>query len=149
MSSNFAQLASGDRKKVKRRDARLMCHLCGATVPLHFCEGTGEPKLDGQLLWMFHYAKCPGVTEYEPIGLQLMWADVRGRETENLVLDPKNRSSRRSSNQAKFLRSVAFGTLLGSAQRHIAERQAARSPPSGADTSFLEARGGASRRATD
>lgn len=78
-------------REVNRRDARLMCHLCGATVPVHFYEGTGEPKLDGPLLWMFHYEKCPRVNEDEPIGLRLMWSDEPGRETENLVLDPRSR----------------------------------------------------------
>jgi hypothetical protein len=77
-----------------RRDAKLSCALCGAVVPMHFYEAPGEPELDGALLWMFHYDKCPNAKREEPIGLRLMW-DVPGKDTENLELDPKARVLRK------------------------------------------------------
>lgn len=73
-----------------RRDAILVCALCDTRTSLHFYEPPGTPVLDGSLLWMFHFDKCPVVNSDSPIGLRLMW-DVPGRDTENLELDPKSR----------------------------------------------------------
>lgn len=75
-------------RDVNRRDALLTCGLCGARVQMHFYESPGEPLLDGPLLWIFHFDKCPKVKAGEPIGLRLMW-DVPGRPTEDLKLDPE------------------------------------------------------------
>ena len=82
-------------REVNRRDALLTCGLCGARVGMHFYEGDGEPKLDGTLLWMFHFDSCPNVSADEPVSLRLLW-DEAGRPTEDLRLYPQTRQLERA-----------------------------------------------------
>lgn len=77
-------------REVNRRDALLTCALCAARIQIHFYEPPGDPLLDGPLLWLYHFEKCPGVKADETIGLRLVW-DLPGRSTENLTLDPQTR----------------------------------------------------------
>ena len=73
--------------------ADLVCGLCDGTTDVVFYEGAAEHRLDGALLWMRDYSKCPNVNASEPIGLRIMWLDERG--VENWELDPGTRELRR------------------------------------------------------
>ena len=78
-----------------RRDAVISCGACGRNfVPMHFYEAPGEPLLDGAMLWIFHYAHYPAVSEHNrPITVRLAWDD--GRAAEVFRFTPETRALER------------------------------------------------------
>jgi hypothetical protein len=63
---------------------------------MHFYEAPGSPKLDGAMLWIFHYDHCSAVSESsEPITVRLGWDD--GRAAEIFSFAPATRTLDRAA----------------------------------------------------